>query len=629
MRRIANSIPTMVICMIFLMTLFGCKHKKPNGGQGTNTTPSWSVDISASSTSVRIDDTVALTATTNRDVSITAFFIVIFEDNTIIKTCGSGTTCEISSVVSSTPVTKNYVAKVAFSNGTNVQATSNSVSVTWTAPTTPTPSFTISLSSTSTSVTTGTAVTLTATTNRDVGPTEFFILIFEGNSIIETCGSGTTCSISVVSSTPATKTYTAKVARENGSSVQATSSAVSVTWSASAASTASVVTGETSSNGMVSITDPVTRRTAQFHVTDTDGNNLGGIEILYFSDGNKYVAFFIDPNMKFAPAMEDGNVADVTASLQSPFPIRLLSPKTAYAQVFQAVEVVLTLVDTLTTGSNIFSLGTSQPAILSKTTGSVEFCYTVEAFAAELGLQNTFVFGTTAIVASILFTPAIGVLVSIGGLVVGDLIQKNVVGEATVSVRVKRKIYTLSNGTSRFGQYEVVGRDDCSPTGDRAIESPDVELVLRWQSRADIDIHVLEPNQPESEEIFFRHKQGPGGGELEFDDICASQQAGGPEKVKWKDASLGDYRVRIQYFSRCQDSDVEGAPFWNQQYTLELLFEGNSVKTVSGTLGVSPRAKVDGSIKPGANGGEIFDEYKLTVTSFGAGLSVTELGGEI
>jgi hypothetical protein len=91
--------------------------------------------------------------------------------------------------------------------------------------------FTVGLSASNTTPAVGASVTLIATANQDVGPTPYYILIFDGAAIIRTCASGTICSVGVSSSTATTKTYVAKIALSDGSSVQATSSSVTVTWS--------------------------------------------------------------------------------------------------------------------------------------------------------------------------------------------------------------------------------------------------------------------------------------------------------------------------------------------------------------------------------------------------------------
>jgi hypothetical protein len=86
------------------------------------------------------------------------------------------------------------------------------------------------LSAPSTSLPVGSSTTLTATTDKTVSGTTYYILIYEGSTVIKTCGSGTSCSATVTKSTAGTYSYTAKVASYDGLNVQATSNKVSVTW---------------------------------------------------------------------------------------------------------------------------------------------------------------------------------------------------------------------------------------------------------------------------------------------------------------------------------------------------------------------------------------------------------------
>ncbi len=85
------------------------------------------------------------------------------------------------------------------------------------------------------SVPVNTNVTLRATTNTNVGPTPYYILILdETGTILIRCGSGTTCSTTVTSSAAATHRYTAALSTSSTSNTaNAQSPAVSVTWTSS------------------------------------------------------------------------------------------------------------------------------------------------------------------------------------------------------------------------------------------------------------------------------------------------------------------------------------------------------------------------------------------------------------
>jgi hypothetical protein len=69
--------------------------------------------------------------------------------------------------------------------------------------------FTISLAASSTDPYVGTPVTLTATANTDVGPTPYYITIYDQTTGAElaVCGSGITCSATVSESTTGTQRF--------------------------------------------------------------------------------------------------------------------------------------------------------------------------------------------------------------------------------------------------------------------------------------------------------------------------------------------------------------------------------------------------------------------------------------
>jgi hypothetical protein len=186
------------------------------------------INISANPTSLPVGSSSTITAIASYDVGPTSFSIRIYEGNTVIRSCKTGTTCSVS-ITKSSPGTYYYVAKIE-TNETRILATSNTVSVTWTTNTTPTP-WSIRLSANPTSLSTGETSVITATANQDVGPTIYYIRIYEGNTVIKSCSSGTTCSVSVIKSSPGTYNYYAKIEKYEGTDVQATSNTVSVTWS--------------------------------------------------------------------------------------------------------------------------------------------------------------------------------------------------------------------------------------------------------------------------------------------------------------------------------------------------------------------------------------------------------------
>ena len=74
-----------------------------------------------------------LKATTNQDVDYTSPLKIVIENssNTVLTSCGSGTTCSWS-VVTGSVEALDYHAVIAHNDGTVIQATSNTVKVSWT-----------------------------------------------------------------------------------------------------------------------------------------------------------------------------------------------------------------------------------------------------------------------------------------------------------------------------------------------------------------------------------------------------------------------------------------------------------------------------------------------------------------
>lgn len=79
-------------------------------------------------------------------------------------------------------------------------------------------------------------------------------------------------------------------------------------------------------------------------------------------------------------------------------------------------------------------------------------------------------------------------------------------------------------------------------------------MNITWDSRADVDLHVLDPL---GEEVYWAHKTAVSGGTLDLDSNagCGSD---GPraENIFWGSgliAPRGDYVIRVDYWSNCAD----------------------------------------------------------------------------
>jgi hypothetical protein len=118
---------------------------------------------------------------------------------------------------------------------------------------------------------------------------------------------------------------------------------------------------------------------------------------------------------------------------------------------------------------------------------------------------------------------------------------------------------------------------ECQEEEGPELGTGDVQITLRWESDADLDLHVVEPN---GEEISFTDP-GPTatGGELDVDSNVGCQNDGSVENVFWAegDMPLGDYTVRVHGFS------VEGCG--GGDYTLTASVQGEEVLHETGSVG--------------------------------------------
>ena len=153
-----------------------------------------SPSISASPTTVAVGATSTVTATTTADVGPSPFFIEIFDTTTqtLVKECPSGTSCvaPVSQAAASTHGYQVFISpfSTSFPPPGSIEST-NLVYVTWSNA-----GFTITLSDPRVTDI-GVPLTVSATTNLDVGPTPYFIEIYDATTgtRIAVCGSGTTC----------------------------------------------------------------------------------------------------------------------------------------------------------------------------------------------------------------------------------------------------------------------------------------------------------------------------------------------------------------------------------------------------------------------------------------------------
>ncbi|HEX4417888.1 MAG TPA: hypothetical protein VH165_08315 [Kofleriaceae bacterium] len=165
---------------------------------------SWQTTVTASATSVWPTQYITVTTTANADVGPTPYYIRIYENTTppnILATCGSGTTCSVSLTKPNITGTV-VVGTIVDGAGTSLLGEPPDVFLNWHGG-----SPSVSVSPTTLAV--GASSTVTATTTSDVGPSPFYIEIFDTTTatMVKECPSGTSCVAPVSQAAASTHGY--------------------------------------------------------------------------------------------------------------------------------------------------------------------------------------------------------------------------------------------------------------------------------------------------------------------------------------------------------------------------------------------------------------------------------------
>jgi hypothetical protein len=194
------------------------KPKRPAGGAGSAeralTGSGWQLTVSASQTSLWPTQYSTLTASIGTDVGPTPYYLLVYDtgaspngtSGTLVASCGAGTVCTVS-VTQPRPTFRYYDTVIASYSGfwppANIQARVTT-SVGW--KTNP-----LTLNTSAPTVDAGQSVSVAAVANDDVGPTPFFLSVFDATTgqRIAFCSTGRVCQATVSSSVATTHRYVA------------------------------------------------------------------------------------------------------------------------------------------------------------------------------------------------------------------------------------------------------------------------------------------------------------------------------------------------------------------------------------------------------------------------------------
>ena len=105
------------------------------------------------------------------------------------------------------------------------------------------------------------------------------------------------------------------------------------------------------------------------------------------------------------------------------------------------------------------------------------------------------------------------------------------------------------------------------------VGSGELQINLTWNSDADLDLHVFEPN---GNEIFYGNPTSPSGGELDLDANVGCGSVG-VENIFWNQVPpVGTYRVAVNNFSACTQTSSE--------YVVTVTLPGQDPQIFSGAI---------------------------------------------
>ena len=172
-------------------------------------------------------------------------------------------------------------------------------------------------------------------------------------------------------------------------------------------------------------------------------------------------------------------------------------------------------------------------------------------------------------------------LISVGGVSFGYY-EVDVQGVATPHRLVGEVRFDLDPALERgcvavsaVDSSGAVGPPECHTIVSAPVGAGDVEVTLSWDTDADLDLHVADPN---GDEIYYGSEEVASGGTLDLDSFCGPRALVRNEHVGWSQGTPppGLYEVRVSHWgSRCDTDETN--------YVVRIYNHGH-VTTFAGTF---------------------------------------------
>ncbi len=148
-------------------------------------------------------------------------------------------------------------------------------------------------------------------------------------------------------------------------------------------------------------------------------------------------------------------------------------------------------------------------------------------------------------------------------LILGGLVLLALIAAAAVFTWFLLRPASGTGGILPFGDEPELG------TGD-------VQVTLRWDNSADLDLRVTDPA---GDEIYFAMPSSASGGRLDVDANGTCEGDAPVENIFWPTggAPTGTYSVSVDYYGACDSTTPTN-------YEVTILVNGQEVNSVSGTL---------------------------------------------